>query len=181
MNRAIFIPRPLSLAGLLLLCGCLYHPERQIDEYVANMMAHPYDVAPPSPPLAARPEPAKPQAAIPVSPMDVRTTALMEAPKDEKPEDVRRRLKVPEAIPGSETLPIELPKDFAPIGFITLQPMFIAVSPKIGVKSLPELIALAKKKPGELSYATTGRGRITHLTMELIQERVSASRPIKER
>jgi tripartite-type tricarboxylate transporter receptor subunit TctC len=74
--------------------------------------------------------------------------------------------------PGvAPNLPIELPKDFTPIGFITLQPMFIAVSPKIGVKSLPELIALAKKKPGELSYATTGRGRITHLTMELLQER----------
>ena len=49
--------------------------------------------------------------------------------------------------------------------------MFIAVSPTISVKSLPELIALAKNKPGELSYATTGRGRITHLTMELFQER----------
>ena len=74
--------------------------------------------------------------------------------------------------PGvAPNLPIELPRDFAPIGFITQQPMFIAVSPTIGVKSLPELIALAKKKPGELSYATTGRGRITHLTMELLQER----------
>lgn len=74
--------------------------------------------------------------------------------------------------PGvAPNLPIELPRDFAPIGFVTLQPMFIAVSPKIGVSSLPELIALAKQKAGELSYATTGRGRITHLTMELIQER----------
>jgi tripartite-type tricarboxylate transporter receptor subunit TctC len=74
--------------------------------------------------------------------------------------------------PGvAPNLPIELPRDFTPIGFMTLQPMFIAVSPKIGVKSLPELIALAKQKPGELSYATTGRGRITHLTMELVQER----------
>ena len=74
--------------------------------------------------------------------------------------------------PGvAPNLPIELPRDFAPIGFITQQPMFIAVSPTIGVKSLPELIALAKRKPGELSYATTGRGRITHLTMELLQER----------
>jgi tripartite-type tricarboxylate transporter receptor subunit TctC len=74
--------------------------------------------------------------------------------------------------PGvAPNLPIELPRDFTPIGFMTLQPMFIAVSPTIGVKSLPELIALAKKKPGELSYATTGRGRITHLTMELVQER----------
>jgi tripartite-type tricarboxylate transporter receptor subunit TctC len=74
--------------------------------------------------------------------------------------------------PGvAPNLPIELPRDFAPIGFMTLQPMFIAVSPKLGVKSLPELITMAKQKPGELSYATTGRGRITHLTMELIQER----------
>jgi tripartite-type tricarboxylate transporter receptor subunit TctC len=74
--------------------------------------------------------------------------------------------------PGVATnLPIELPNDFAPIGFITQQPMFIAVAPTLGVKSLPELIELAKNKPGELSYATTGRGRITHLTMELIQIR----------
>jgi tripartite-type tricarboxylate transporter receptor subunit TctC len=74
--------------------------------------------------------------------------------------------------PGvAPNLPIELPRDFTPIGFITQQPMFIAVAPQTGVKSLPELIAMAKQKPGELSYATTGRGRITHLTMELLQER----------
>ena len=36
---------------------------------------------------------------------------------------------------------------------------------------MPQLIALAKNQPGQLSYATTGRGRITHLTMELLQER----------
>ena len=74
--------------------------------------------------------------------------------------------------PGvAPNLPIELPRDFAPIGFITQQPMFMAVSPQLGIKSLPELIEVAKKKPGELSYATTGRGRITHLTMEMVQLR----------
>jgi tripartite-type tricarboxylate transporter receptor subunit TctC len=74
--------------------------------------------------------------------------------------------------PGvAPNLPIELPRDFAPIGFMTEQPMFIAASPASGIKSLPDLIALAKQKPGELSYATTGRGRITHLTMELLQIR----------
>jgi tripartite-type tricarboxylate transporter receptor subunit TctC len=74
--------------------------------------------------------------------------------------------------PGvAPNLPIELPRDFMAIGFITEQPMFIAVAPQLGVTSLPGLIALAKSKPGELSYATTGRGRITHLTMELLQER----------
>ena len=74
--------------------------------------------------------------------------------------------------PGvAPNLPIELPRDFSAIGLITHQPMFIAVAPQIGVQSLPQLIALAKNQPGQLSYATTGRGRITHLTMELLQER----------
>jgi tripartite-type tricarboxylate transporter receptor subunit TctC len=76
--------------------------------------------------------------------------------------------------PGvAPNLPIELPRDFAPIGFITQQPMFMAVSPKLGINSFSELVELAKKKPGELSYATTGRGRITHLTMEMVQLRAN--------
>jgi tripartite-type tricarboxylate transporter receptor subunit TctC len=49
--------------------------------------------------------------------------------------------------------------------------MFIAVAPQTGITSLPGLIEAAKKRPGALSYATTGRGRITHLTMELLQSR----------
>ena len=74
--------------------------------------------------------------------------------------------------PGvAPNLPVELPRDFTPIGFIAQQPMFIAVAPQTGIKSLPELIDAAKKRPGALSYATTGRGRITHLTMELLQNR----------
>ena len=74
--------------------------------------------------------------------------------------------------PGvAPNLPIELPRDFSAIGFITHQPMFMVVAPQIGVQSLPQLIALAKNQPSQLSYATTGRGRITHLTMELLQER----------
>jgi len=74
--------------------------------------------------------------------------------------------------PGvAPNLPVELPADFAPIGFMTQQPMFMAVAPSLGVNTLSQLIALAKSKPGELSYATTGRGRITHLTMELLQSR----------
>ena len=68
-------------------------------------------------------------------------------------------------------LPIVLPTDFLPVAMFTLQPMFIGVSHKLGVKTVPELIALAKQKPGEISFAATGRGRITHLTMELFQER----------
>ena len=73
--------------------------------------------------------------------------------------------------PGvSPNLPIELPKDFLPVGLMMTQPMFIGVSHKLGVSTVPELIALAKQKPGDVSFAATGRGRITHLTMELFQE-----------
>jgi tripartite-type tricarboxylate transporter receptor subunit TctC len=68
-------------------------------------------------------------------------------------------------------LPIMLPRDFLPIGFTAENPMFVAASPALGVSTLPELIALAKKKPGTISIAVTGVGRLTHLTGLLLQER----------
>jgi tripartite-type tricarboxylate transporter receptor subunit TctC len=74
--------------------------------------------------------------------------------------------------PGvAPNMPVELPRDFAAIGFVLQQPIFIAASPKSGISSIPDLIARAKAKPNELSYASTGRGRLTHLTMELLQAR----------
>ena len=76
--------------------------------------------------------------------------------------------------PGvAPNLPIELPRDFAAIGFVLQQPIFIAASPKAGINSIAELVARAKAKPDEVSYASTGRGRLTHLTMELLQDRAN--------
>jgi tripartite-type tricarboxylate transporter receptor subunit TctC len=76
------------------------------------------------------------------------------------------------AVPGkAANLPVELPRDFAPIGSLVQQPMFVAVTPSLPVRTLPELIALARKQQGEISYAATGIGRITHLTGELLQQR----------
>jgi tripartite-type tricarboxylate transporter receptor subunit TctC len=76
------------------------------------------------------------------------------------------------AVPGkAPNLPLMVPRDFAAVGYTVDQPLAIAVSPKLGIKTLPELIALAKQKPGELSYAVTGVGRLTHLTGELVQMR----------
>jgi tripartite-type tricarboxylate transporter receptor subunit TctC len=75
-------------------------------------------------------------------------------------------------LPGLQAnLPLEVPRDFIPAGFVGEQPMFVTISPSLGVSTLPELIALAKKKPGELSYAATGRGTMTHLTGELLQDK----------
>jgi tripartite-type tricarboxylate transporter receptor subunit TctC len=76
------------------------------------------------------------------------------------------------ALPGiAPNLPLQLPRDFVALGFTAENPMFFAVNPALGVSTLPELIALAKKKPGSISYATTGVGRLTHLTGELFQMR----------
>jgi tripartite-type tricarboxylate transporter receptor subunit TctC len=68
-------------------------------------------------------------------------------------------------------LPLKLPRDFLPIGFTAENPMFIAVNPALGVTTLPQLIALAKKEPDTISIAVTGVGRLTHLTGLVLQER----------
>jgi len=76
------------------------------------------------------------------------------------------------AVPGrAPHLPLMVPRDFAAVGYAFDQLLAIAVSPKLGIKTLPELIDLAGKKSGELSYAVTGVGRLTHLTGELLQLR----------
>jgi len=68
-------------------------------------------------------------------------------------------------------LPLILPRDFLPIGFIAAQPMFIGVNPALGIATLPQLIDRAKKEPGQISIAVTGVGRLTHLTGLLLQAR----------
>src|ERR1022692_1890286 len=68
-------------------------------------------------------------------------------------------------------LPLKLPHDFLPIGFTAEQPMFIVVDPSLGVSTLPQLIALAKKEPGKITFAVSGVGRLTHLTGEVLQAR----------
>src|SRR5580658_5142453 len=76
------------------------------------------------------------------------------------------------ALPGvADNLPIVLPRDFVPVGSLGGAPMFITAADWLNVKTLPELIALAKQKPGELTYGTNGAGRLTNLTGELLQNR----------
>jgi tripartite-type tricarboxylate transporter receptor subunit TctC len=69
----------------------------------------------------------------------------------------------------AENLPLKLPRDFLPIGFTADNPMFVAVNSSLGITTLPQLIALAKKEPGKISIAVTGIGRLTHLTGEMLQ------------
>ena len=80
------------------------------------------------------------------------------------------------ALPSvAPNLPIKLPRDFIPIGYTAENPMFFAVNPALGISTLPELIAAAKKDPGKISIAVTGVGRMTHLTGLVFQERANIS------
>ena len=68
-------------------------------------------------------------------------------------------------------LPVRLPKDFAAIGYAAENPMFIGVNPSLGISTLPELIAAAKKHPGKISVAATGVARLTGLAALLLEKR----------
>ena len=67
----------------------------------------------------------------------------------------------------STNLRFDFVKDFAPITPLTGLPLILAVHPTLGVSSVKELIALAKSKPGELTYASVGMGTVPHLSTEL--------------
>jgi tripartite-type tricarboxylate transporter receptor subunit TctC len=80
------------------------------------------------------------------------------------------------ALPSiAPNLPLKLPRDFVPIGYTAENPMFFAVTPSLGVSTLAELIALAKKDPGKISIAVTGVGRLTHMTGLVFQDRADIS------
>jgi tripartite-type tricarboxylate transporter receptor subunit TctC len=60
-------------------------------------------------------------------------------------------------------------RDFTPIAGIAAAPLLLAVHPSLPVKSVKELVALARSKPGQLSYASPGNGTSGHLAGELFK------------
>jgi tripartite-type tricarboxylate transporter receptor subunit TctC len=78
---------------------------------------------------------------------------------------------MPEMLPN---LPFDLGRDFVPIGFVGEQPMVIAVAPALGIKSLSELAAPRKERPGEILYAANNRGSLPHLTAERLRKETGA-------
>ena len=72
---------------------------------------------------------------------------------------------------ATSLLALILPRDFLPVGSLAQLSVFICASPQSGIKTLPDLIARAKERPGEISFAGTGMGRITHLTGLLLESR----------
>ncbi len=59
-------------------------------------------------------------------------------------------------------------KDFTPIAMIGVVPYALSVSPKLPVKDVRELLALAKSKPGMLNYSSVGLGSVAHLATEML-------------
>src|SRR5213594_658328 len=60
-------------------------------------------------------------------------------------------------------------KDFAPVALVAIQPNILVVNPSVPASSVKDLIALAKAKPGELNYASSGSGAAAHLAGELFK------------
>lgn len=60
-------------------------------------------------------------------------------------------------------------KDFSPISLVASQPFVLVVHPSVPAKTVPELIALAKAKPGTLNYASSGAGGGAHLAGEMLK------------
>ncbi len=65
-------------------------------------------------------------------------------------------------------LPFDTVKDFTPLGLVVDIPTSVVTHPSLPVKNVKELIALAKSKPGELFYSSSGPGTVGHLAGELL-------------
>jgi tripartite-type tricarboxylate transporter receptor subunit TctC len=69
-----------------------------------------------------------------------------------------------------EHLPYDPVKDFTPVSGVITSPFFVFTRPGLKVNNLSEFIALAKSRPGTLSYATPGIGSVPHLSIELLSQ-----------
>jgi tripartite-type tricarboxylate transporter receptor subunit TctC len=66
-------------------------------------------------------------------------------------------------------LPYDAQKDFVPITLVAIGPNLLVVHPSLPVKTVKDLVALAKARPGQLQYASPGAGTVQHLAAELFK------------
>jgi len=64
-------------------------------------------------------------------------------------------------------LPFNVSKDFVPVSLLTASPLVLVVNPSVPAKSVKDLVAIAKKSPGKLTYASAGNGSNLHMAAEL--------------
>src|ERR1700686_3416433 len=68
-----------------------------------------------------------------------------------------------------KTLSYDPPADFAPVALVASVPFVLLVNPSLPVRTVADLIRLAREKPGEFSYGSSGVGGPPHLYMELLE------------
>ena len=66
-------------------------------------------------------------------------------------------------------LGLDLERDLAPVALIAEGPLILVASPSLGVRDVSELLALARQKPGQLTYASVGSGSHAHLAGEMLK------------
>ena len=72
-------------------------------------------------------------------------------------------------LPHLQKLSYNVEKDLAPVSLAAVTPLILVVHPSLPVKTVKELIAFAKARPGQLTYASTGTGSLQHLAGELLK------------
>ncbi len=71
--------------------------------------------------------------------------------------------------PALSKLPYDVFTDLAPITLVVINPQILVVHPSLPVRTVPELVKLAKSKPGQINYASVGPGSPNHMGMELLK------------
>lgn len=66
-------------------------------------------------------------------------------------------------------LPYDPERDFAPLTLLVINPQILVVHPSLPVRSVKELVALAKRRPGQINYASVGNASPNHLGMEMLK------------
>lgn len=72
-------------------------------------------------------------------------------------------------------LPYDVIKDFAPVSLVVSSPLVITINPSVKARTLAEFVALAKAKPGAISYGSAGNGTSMHLTGEMFKQATHTS------
>ena len=72
-------------------------------------------------------------------------------------------------------LPYDVLKDFTYVSLMSVAPLMMVAHPSLPANNIQELIALAKAKPGELNFASSGVGAAAHLTMEMFKSRAGVN------
>ena len=67
------------------------------------------------------------------------------------------------------SLPFEVARELVPVTLIVTQPSLLVVNPSVNAKSVSELVAFARSKPGELRYSSGGSGSASHLAVEVFR------------